>query len=49
MDTVGPPDHRRASVLERAGPDGVSELAETGQDDVARLAHLDRLRRVDDV
>ena len=42
-------DHRRAAMLERAIADRLGQRVEILQDDVARLAHLQRLRGVDDV
>ena len=42
-------DHRRAAMFERAIANRVGKPVEVGQQDVARLTHLQRLRRVDDV
>ena len=42
-------DHRRAAMLERAIANGPGERLQVFQDDVARLAHLQGLRSIDDV
>ena len=42
-------DHRRVPVLQRAVVNRVRQFIEILQDHIARLAHLQRLRRVDDV
>ena len=49
VDAVGPPDHRRVPMLERPVADGLGQRVEIAQNEIARLAHLDRLRGVDDV
>ena len=49
MHAVRPPDHGRVPVLVGAGPNGPQEPAKTAQNQVARVAHLQRLRGVDDV
>src|SRR6185503_21045027 len=49
MDSVGTTDHRRASMLERPRVYGLHQPIEVGQKQIARLPHLERLRRVDDV
>ena len=49
MHAVGAADHRRQTVLEGAVADGLSELREVRKNEVARLAHLQRLRGVDHV
>ena len=49
MDAVRPPDHGRVPVLLGAGPNRPLEAAETAQDQVAGVPHLQRLRCVDDV
>ena len=49
MHAVRASDHRRASMLQRPGVNGLHQPIEIGEEQVARLAHLDRLRGVDDV
>ena len=49
VDAVRTADHRRAAMLDRAIANGVAERVEILQHEAARLAHLQRLRRVDDV
>jgi hypothetical protein len=49
MDAVGPADHRRLLVFLRARLDRLGERRHVLQDQVARLDHLQRLRRIDDV
>jgi adenylosuccinate lyase len=49
MHAVRAADHRRTAVLFGAHEDGFHQTVQVLQDDVARLAHLQRLRRVDDV
>ena len=49
MDAVRPPDHGRVPVLLGAGLNRPLEAAETAQDQVAGVPHLQRLRGVDDV
>ena len=49
VDAMRAADHRRAAVLERAIAHGRRQRVEILQDDVAGLAHLERLRGVDDV
>ena len=49
VDAVRPPDHRRPAMLERAVADRLAERGEILEDEIAGLAHLQRLRRVDDV
>ena len=49
VDAVGAADHRRPAMLERALADGDGQRVQIGEDDVAGLAHLQRLRGVDDV
>ena len=49
VHAVRPADHRRAPMLEGALADRLGQPVEILQDDVARLAHLQRLRGVDDV
>ena len=49
MNAVSPPDHRRLPVLERASRDRFRQRFEILQNQVAGLAHLQRLRRVDHV
>jgi len=49
VHAVRPPDHRGVPVLFGARADGRGERLEVLQDEVARLAHLEGERRVDDV
>ena len=49
VDAVRPADHRRVAVLLGPRADGVAQRRQPVEDEVARLAHLERLRRVDDV
>jgi hypothetical protein len=44
-----PADHRRMAVLLGTRADGLHQGVEVLQQDVACLAHLQRLRSVDDV
>ena len=49
MHAVRAADHRRAAMLERARADGRGKRIEVRQNQIAGLAQLQRLRRVDDV
>ena len=49
VDAVRPADHRRRTMLDRPIANGLGQRREIAQNHVARLAHLQRLRRVDDV
>ena len=49
VHAVGAPDHRRVAMLPRPVRDRLKELTEVVQDQSARLAHLERERRVQDV
>ena len=49
VHAVGPADHRRAAVLQRPVPDRRRQPVEVRQDEIARFAHLQRLRGIDHV
>jgi hypothetical protein len=49
VNAVGAADHRRPTMLERALAHRRPERLDIAQDQRARLPHLQRLRRVDDV
>jgi hypothetical protein len=49
VNAVRASHHRCAAVLFGSPLDGRARRAETGEDDVARFAHLNRLRGIDDV
>ena len=49
VDAVRPAGHHRAPVLLRAADDGLLRSVDTVEDERARLAYLERRRRVEDV
>ena len=49
VHTVGTSDHRRASVFHRTGMNGADKRVEIAEQQIARFAHLNGLRGVDDI
>ena len=49
MHAVSASDHRRASVFHRTRMDGPHQRVEVAEEEIARFAHLDGLRGVDDI
>ena len=49
MDTVRPANHFRVTVLERALADDLAQGVEISENQIARFAHLQRLRGIDGV
>ena len=49
MHAVSATDHRRSPMFERAPANDLGESIEIRKNQIARLTHLNRLRRIDDI
>ena len=49
MNAMGPADHGRAAMLVGTLPHRLRQPVEAGQDQIAGVAHLERLRGIDNV